>query len=95
MSFDSLIHDVIHSLSRVIADVDRHISVQCRALMALRCLSSKYLDIATLEHWNALLSKFYEMAEREKNMLYLEDALIVSCYLFLLSQSVYSNACPY
>ena len=80
MSIDNSVHDVIQSLSRVIADVDRHISVQCRALMALRCLSSKYLDTATMEHWNALLSKFYEMAETEKNILYLEDALIVNVY---------------
>lgn len=35
-----------------------------------------------MEHWNALLSKFYEMAETEKNILYLEDALIVNFYFW-------------
>lgn len=77
LSIDSSVQDVVHNLNRIIADVDRHITVQCRALMALRCLSSKYLDMATAEQWNALLKKFYEMAERDKNVLYLEDALIV------------------
>ncbi|KAI9558653.1 hypothetical protein GHT06_015442 [Daphnia sinensis] len=92
LSIDCSIHDVINNLSRIIADVDGHISVQCRALMALRCLSSKHLDTATSEHWNALLYKFYEVPQTEKNVLYLEAALIsaiidvLRCKMRLLDQ---------
>ncbi len=81
LSIDGSVQDVVQNLKRVIADADRHISVQCRALMALRCLSSKYLDIATAEHWNALLKKLYGMAESDKDVLYLEDALTVLLFL--------------
>jgi hypothetical protein len=86
LSIDSSVLDIVRNLNRIIADVDRHITVQCRALMALRCLSSKYLDIATAEHWNALLKKFYEMAESDQIVLYLEDSLIV--LLFLMYKTV-------
>jgi len=81
LSIDSSVQDVVHNLNRIIADADRNISVQCRALMALRCLSSKSLDIATAEHWNALLKKFYGMAESDKDVLYLENALTVLLFL--------------
>lgn len=81
LSIDGSVQDVVQNLKRVIADADRHISVQCRALMALRCLSSNYLDIATAEHWNALLNKLNGMAESDKDVLYLEDALIVLLFL--------------
>ena len=89
LTVDSSVPDVVNNLTLIISDDDRHITVQCRALIALRCLSSKYLDIATADHWNALLKKFYEMAESDKNVLYLEDALIVLLFLIYLIRYKY------
>lgn len=80
------------------ADDTVNIVVQCRAILALRSLGSKYLDLATLEHWNSLLNKFNEVCETNPDSLYLEDILTVgylsflSCYEYKLVHTLF--LCP-
>lgn len=65
-------------MRNIIASEDAKLTIQCRALMVLTCLSSKLLETASKNSLGVLILKYSDSTDYRNNV-YLRDAVLVIC----------------